>query len=136
MSGGRSTVARKKGEVVRQSGDICAVSHEGVPFLDQWYVECKSYRRIDFGQWVLNNQGKIEKWWKRAKMEARQHGRQPMLIVKQNTWPILVITKCGALGHTYSTVRAYARAADVSLFSDMIKMKYYPPERYVTGAAL
>lgn len=135
MSGGRSTVAQKKGKVVRQSGDICAVSHEGVPFLSDWYVECKHYKRIDLGQWLLNNQGKIVNWWARAKKEARQHGKQPMLIIKQNTWPVLVITKCGGLVAA-SQFRSYTRGADVSLLSDMLKTKYWPPEKYVTGAEL
>jgi hypothetical protein len=121
MSGGRATVAHKKGHVVRQSGDMCAVTPEGHVFTDCWFVEMKFYKRIDLGQWLLSNQGKIAGWWKKCKKEARQYGRDPMLVVKQNTWPTIVITKPGALEQwTSPQLTTFSRWCDVSFLTDML----------------
>lgn len=131
MSGGRATVQRKRGRVVRQSGDICAVTPEGHVLTDHWYIECKSYRRIMFGEWIINNQGPIVKWWKRCKDEARAHGRDPMLIVKQNTWPVLVISKGNHLGHwTPCHAHINSRAVDVTLFDELMAVKFNQDPRY------
>lgn len=119
MSGGRATVERRKGVVVRQAGDICAVTPDGHAFTDHWYVECKSYKSIGLTQWIVNNDGKIPGWWAKCKREARDHGREPMLIVKQNFLPILVITRLGR-SPTEPLCNVHERGAQVSRFDHMI----------------
>lgn len=126
ISGGRATVARRKGVVVRQAGDICAVSPEGHALTDYWYIECKFYRRIMLAEFLINNQGPIVRWWKTAKHEARQHGLEPMLIIKQNKWPVLVITRWEALERfTEPQLRSEARGCDVSFFDDMLLTEFW-----------
>lgn len=98
MSGGRATVARKNGKLVRQAGDVCAVTPEGHPFTDFWYIECKHYKTIDLGQFVVTYKGKLAEWWKKARREARAYGKEPMLIVKQNGWPAMLFTRPGLCG--------------------------------------
>lgn len=92
MSGGRATVARNRGESVRQAGDITAVAPEGHILTDKYYVECKFYKDLDILSFILNNKGKLAGFWKDTKREADRHGdRYPMLIAKQNNTPALFI---------------------------------------------
>lgn len=83
ISGGRSTVARKKGELVRQMGDICAVSPEGHKLTDAFYIECKNYRDLNF-LGLLNGKGKLVEFWTDTMRLATMHQKLPMLIAKQN----------------------------------------------------
>lgn len=99
MSGGRATVARKKGKSVRQSGDIGAVARAGHAFTNQWYIECKFYKKIDLDSFIVKGTGKIAKWWKVCRREAKHYKRDPMLIVHQNGWPWLVITRRDHAAH-------------------------------------
>lgn len=125
MSGGRATVARKRGGNVRQSGDICAVERAGHPFTNQWYIECKAYANVDFGQWVTKDVGRLAKWWKLCRKEAHHYKKDPMLIIKQNGWPWLVITRTNHAEHwTVPQARISCRRADVYLWTDMIAAPY------------
>lgn len=122
LSGGRSTVAHKKGKLVRQAGDICAVEKAGHPLTNQWYIECKFYKSIDLDSWLIKETGKLTVWWKRCKNEAHRYGKDPMLIVKQNGWPVLVVTKHNHLAHiTLPVIQACWYSADVYLFTDLIQ---------------
>ncbi len=93
MSGGRATVARKRGKDVQQSGDITAVHPEGHAFLDRWYVECKHYKDLSLDAFLVKGTGPLASFWKKACDEAKHYKRSPMLICKQNGWPILVIVE-------------------------------------------
>jgi hypothetical protein len=90
MSGGRATVMRRKGEHVRQSGDICAVAPEGHPFTDKWYVEAKFYKDVNLQYWLLTGEGKIEDWWSKTVRDAEHYERIPFMIVKENGMPPLL----------------------------------------------
>lgn len=131
MSGGRATVARQRGGVVRQAGDIVAVhNHKAAfDFIKQWYVECKFYRKVDLDSWLIKGTGRLAKWWKRCRSEANYYERQPMLIVKQNGWPILVITNENRLARWCPLVVAAngnkrSMIADIYLFSEMLEARY------------
>ena len=123
MSGGRATVARKKGRSVRQSGDICAVDKDGHPFTDKWYIETKAYKKIDFDSFIIKRKGKLAKWWTICKREAKHYERNPMLIVKQNGWPWLVVTKCHAVSH-WCKFYVTDLMVDITLFDDMLEQPY------------
>lgn len=98
MSGGRATVAAKKGtSLARQAGDITAVAPEGHSLIDHFYVECKAYRELHIERFILNASGILSNFWKETIVQAKVHGRRPMLIAKQNNMPILVLTKAGDL---------------------------------------
>lgn len=121
MSGGRATVARKKGGMVRQAGDITATTPEGHVLTDAWYIECKAYKQIDLAQFMVTGNGKLAEWWARCKREARQYGKEPILIVKQNGWKPLIIARVGAVCNIVMVV-AYLehRACSVAFFDDML----------------
>lgn len=125
MSGGRATVARKKGSVVRQAGDITAVNAQGNAFTDAFYVECKFYKHIDLETFLVNGKGKIATWWARCRIEARSYGREPLLIVLQNRWPVLVINRPASMAHCCQPLATlHRRKCDVTLFTDILKTRY------------
>jgi hypothetical protein len=91
LSGGRATVAHRKGQSVRQAGDICAVAPEGHSLTDRFYFECKHYRDLKWDRFILEGAGPLAKFWKEARKQALVHGREPVLIAKQNGYPVFVI---------------------------------------------
>lgn len=88
MSGGRATLAAKKGKgtaAKAQAGDISAVSIEGYELANTYYIECKSYADLDLVPFFLGKQtGNLALFWQQTIDAAREHGKEPMLIAKQN----------------------------------------------------
>lgn len=91
MSGGRSTVARAGGKNVRQCGDITAVSEEGNSFSNNFYIECKHLKNIGFDG-LIKGGGPLLHIWKDTVEQAKHYRRIPLLIVKQNRWPVIACT--------------------------------------------
>lgn len=89
-SGGRFTVRRQKGlDTHHQGGDICNVHPEAELFSEVFYVECKAYKSI--GLWTIaTDKGLIWEWWKKVVADAGN--KIPVLIVKENNKPILLMT--------------------------------------------
>jgi hypothetical protein len=98
LSGGRATVAQRKGRNVRQAGDICAVSPEGHVLTDRWFIECKAYRNLGVGQFIIAAKGPLARFWKVARREADRYGREPVLIAKQNGLPVMIIGTSNSIG--------------------------------------
>lgn len=96
MSGGRATVHHRKGSVVRQVGDIVAVSPEG-HVLDGYFIECKHVKNLSLDAFFLTGKGVLANFWRIACQEATKHERTPMLIARQNRYPDLVLTIPGQL---------------------------------------
>lgn len=94
-SGGRATSAHKRGEHIRQAGDICAVSPEGHEFCNQYFIECKHYKSLGILDFILNDRGRLARFWQVCKKEARKYDKIPLLIAKQNNIPTLVVTLHG-----------------------------------------
>ena len=98
ISGGRATVALKAGrKLSRQAGDISAIAPLGHILTDRFFLELKHYRNLQLEAFFLHGKGKLAKFWKKALAEAKQHKREPLMIVRQNRTADLVITKPGAL---------------------------------------
>lgn len=91
MSGGRATVASKRGIDVRQAGDICAVAPEGFGFADRYYVECKFYKDLGIESFLFKNKGTLAGFWAKAIKESVKLKKRPMLIAKQNGLPPFVM---------------------------------------------
>lgn len=92
MSGGRATVAHKRGVKLNyQSGDICAVHPEGHVLTDFVYFECKHLKKFTLDSLVCGG-GALNKIWRETAKQAKQYGKIPVLIAQQNRWPTLFIT--------------------------------------------
>lgn len=108
MSGGRASIAFKKGGTNKsQAGDLCAMDHEGIPFMSKFMVECKFYRDLDLFQGVIGNYGRLKKFWVEANKQAKRSGKIPLLVAKQNNFPPLVITNDAGADelHLYPIIR-------------------------------
>lgn len=91
MSGGRSTVAAKKGKrLAAQAGDISAVSARGAAITDVFLIECKAYKDMKIANSLFKGTGNLIDFWMKLNKECRKYKRLPMLVFKQNNFPILV----------------------------------------------
>lgn len=93
MSGGRATLARKRGEASHVAGDIASVHAEGHALTDDFYVECKHLKSLDLTALVCAGRGALAKNWMECCESAEYHKKRPMLIAKQNMQPILFCTR-------------------------------------------
>jgi hypothetical protein len=87
MSGGRASVKFKKGEKSHsQTGDITAIDPIGNSLTDKFIIECKTYKDLKLIGMIYNTTEKtgIVKFWNKLLIEAKNHGKQPMLIAKEN----------------------------------------------------
>lgn len=93
MSGGRATVARKRGKLVRQAGDITAVSPEGHLLTDLYYIEAKHYGELAINSFFLGGKGTLWRFWLDTVEQAGHYERIPLLIARQNRLPTLALTE-------------------------------------------
>ena len=129
MSGGRATIALRRGEKLQQVGDLSAIRPELHPFSNKYFIECKHVRSLDLESFILSGKGTLAKFWQVAQREANAHGRIPIIIARQNRTPDLVLV------HTYvlksvirkplisSDYRA-APAWEIWLLSDLLEQSY------------
>lgn len=91
-SGGRSTLAVKKGGKAKQyqSSDIAPVSPTAYPLVNLFTVECKHYRTLQLDLLAFGVNSKIRQFWQQAVRDAGQVQKRPMLVARQNGRPILL----------------------------------------------
>lgn len=90
MSGGRATVASRKGKhLSAQSGDISCIHHMGSRMADQYYFECKFYRDLKFGG-LITGKGHLLEFWRETRKQAKHYNKRPFMIAKQNQYPIVI----------------------------------------------
>lgn len=128
ISGGRATVRMKKGKnTAHQAGDICSVHPDGHKLTDKFFIECKAYRDLKAAALLFAGEGTIAKFWKICKEQAAQHGKLPMLILRQNQQPVVVVLT--ALGHGHIPQRKMCSFPRLDLhllsFAVMVKGKLY-----------
>jgi len=133
MSGGRATVARKRGEKVHQAGDITAVHAEGHKLTDDVYIECKHYRDLELDSFIVCGTGKLTRFWRETLKKAAQNQRYPMLIAKQNFLPTLVITHSPLWGPP--AVKVGVRSCYIYRFDAIIKEKFKWPRSSASETA-
>lgn len=97
MSGGRSTVAFKKGNTLKeQAGDVSAIHPIGHQLTDRFMIEIKFYADLNFIG-LLTGKGNLVKFWQKASEQAAFYNKWPMMIAKQNVQPVIVcLSKEGA----------------------------------------
>ena len=90
MSGGRSTVAHRKGKnLASHAGDISCTHSIGEPLTNRFFIECKAYADLNFAG-LLTGKGHLVEFWKIATREATNYNKLPFLIAKQNRMPTVI----------------------------------------------
>lgn len=128
MSGGRAT---KRFDVLgaRQhvSGDICAVDPLGASLTDHYHIECKHLASLDLTALFLRDKGSLATAWTRCIKQAVDHGKQPMLIAKQNLYqPVIVVPIGHGLFTGPSLVHTGHRCA-IYLLANVLSRRYIEP---------
>lgn len=97
MSGGRATIAARKGKRLdAQVGDISCIHPLGMAFADRFMAECKFYRDLRLDR-LIHSGGALADFWIVARAQARPCNKLPILIAKQNhTPPFVCLTVLGA----------------------------------------
>jgi len=91
-SGGRWTSRNKQGiKTSGQSSDIQSTSSESELFTDLFSIECKSYKYIDLWN-IIEENGNIMKWLSDLYYICREEKKNPLLIIKSNYKPTIMIT--------------------------------------------
>lgn len=94
MSGGRATVAGKRGaNLAAQAGDISAVHKMGHVLTADFYFELKHVKDLGLDTFIVKGTGPLAKYWTLACQEASKYTKQPVLIVRQNRLPTLLIAR-------------------------------------------
>jgi hypothetical protein len=120
MSGGRATIYTD----VRQCGDICAVAPEGAPLVERYFIECKAYRDLQIGSWVITDKGNLAQFWKETKDQAEIHHREPLLIFRQNGWPTMMLSLRSSYHPRDERLAVVVRDAVVRPLEDVLMSPY------------
>lgn len=98
MSGGRSTVAFKRGKhLASQAGDISCIHPLGTKFIEHFTPECKFYAKLDY-EGLLTGKGKLLDFWIEINEQAGRYNKHPFLVCRQNRMtPHVVLDKNGLL---------------------------------------
>lgn len=116
MSGGRATLALRKGErLARQAGDITAIDPIGLALTGKYMVECKHYASLDLEAFMLRDGGRLATFWRKTKAEAKKHNLLPMLIAKQRG-AVLLLVPPGTRYYEGSEAVSYCSRNDCDIF--------------------
>lgn len=130
MSGGRATIAaRSNRNLSAHAGDITAISPEGFQLADFAYIECKFYRDLRVSSFVVLKRGTLQGFWRATVKAARRHDKTPMMIVKENNMPALVITSIGSLqvltrNSRIDSIVAPERNWEMCFFDDLTSLRF------------
>lgn len=83
QSGGRATIARRKGQKTKVDGDIMAIDSKGEFFTNLFFIENKSYRMINL-TFFHEGKGEVTKWWTKLLQQSSEAKKLPLLIYKAN----------------------------------------------------
>lgn len=123
MSGGRSTVARKKGEYLQTStGDITAIHPLGTLLTDRFLIECKHVKNLHLHRFVTEQSGLLAEFWEKVCQQAIDHRKKPILICKQNQYPILLLIGEKIVAKPRCTI--HKLKCYIYLFADVLGRKF------------
>lgn len=104
MSGGWASTRKKVGkETKSQWGDISLNDPIGKSFLEKFNIELKNYKDFRIDEFLKIKKEGFSKFWKQCKNESEQSSRSPLLIVKRNNFPELLIIELSE----FSNLKSY-----------------------------
>lgn len=90
MSGGRATMQIRRGKINRsQCGDVGAIDAQGERLTNRVFIDTKCHRDVNlwsmvYGIDLFSSAKMLSCIWPVVQKEAREAGRLPMLVLKQN----------------------------------------------------
>ena len=91
-SGAMATQRFKKGKKTSgQQGDVTSTDVEGIGFINKFSIELKSYKDFSLDFLVYKNKSLIHDWWKQCTGDAERDDKTPLLIIKKNSKPEIII---------------------------------------------
>lgn len=92
MSGGRSTITLKQtGRGLKaQAGDIGMIDTSAEDFVSRYAIECKHYKDLNIPALLFGSKVGILTFWEQAQRDAESVDKQPLLIARQNRYPIII----------------------------------------------
>lgn len=136
MSGGRATVARAAGKkLTDQSSDLCSIAPESAPFTSVFTVECKHYKTLNIPSGVIHGKQELALFWRQVCRDAAHANKRPLMIARQNSWPILAFVRSPDYPQFFGPVSDYecarllklsTRQSYVSMFilEDLLRSAY------------
>lgn len=126
MSGGRATIALRRGEKLQQVGDLAAIRLELHTFTSKHYIECKHVRSLDIESFILTGKGSLATFWRTALKESLAHdARFPVIVAKQNRTPDIVLTGYELFPRNPNVPKASKpREWDLWLLADLLEQPY------------
>ena len=129
MSGGRSTVARKKGKLLpAAAGDVTATDPLGAVLTEHFFIECKNVADLHLHRFVTEHSGLLAEFWEKVCDQAIDYRKKPMLICKQNQYPILLLIGDRLVGKPRAKLRCIVRLPPhrcyIYLFSEVLEHRF------------
>ena len=91
-SGAMATQRFKKGKKTSgQVGDVTSTDLEGIKFINEFSIELKSYKDFSLDFLIYKNKSLIHSWWEQCTTDAKIDNKTPLLIIKKNNKPEIVI---------------------------------------------
>lgn len=91
-SGARATNRFKQGKkTLNQDADITSVDSDGFQFIKKFSIECKFYKKFSLNHLIYKNNDDLSKWWLQASGDAERDNKHPLLILRQNNFPEIII---------------------------------------------
>lgn len=91
-SGARFTSRMKTGKDTKnQSGDITFTDSDAEWFIELFSIEVKNYKDINLWSMIEENKTGLYGFWTQTKRDAKLSNKIPMLIVKQNYKPEILL---------------------------------------------
>lgn len=91
-SGARATNRFKKGKkTLNQDADITSVDLDGFLFIKTFSIEVKFYKKFSLNHLIYKNKDDLYNWWLQASGDAERDNKHPLLILKQNKLPEIII---------------------------------------------
>lgn len=129
MSGGRATVASKKGKKLSaQVGDLSGIDELGHQFISRYIVECKHYKSLNVEALFFGAQGRARgycEFWRKLVKEAEDHRKHPLLVAKQNQKPITIGTTIAGL-YSFKGANKSFEDYDLHLLLEALGWSYFP----------
>ena len=94
-SGAMATQRFKKGKTtVGQGGDITSADSDGIKFIEKVSIELKHYKTFSLDFLLFNKPSVVRDWWGQCSNDASRSNKYPILIIKKNGLPEIIIFNC------------------------------------------